>query len=145
MARERKKQPEHTGPTRASLTKSASMPGWLEVTTPYDWRFVDELKGEIQWPHRKWVPELGVWVVHEMFAEELVGMLSRHFDEVVSDLVEDDESDENVFAKVFRVVNGQYRDKVYTALAQALHPDHGGTHEQMVMLNEAYERAKEGK
>ena len=143
MARRQGKQ--YTGPSRASITRSLTMPSWLEVATPYRYQFVDELKSEIQTPHRKWNPDTKMWLVHESWVEELVKICARYFDEVISDLVDDDSSNGNLFDQVFTVVDGQYRDKVYFALAQALHPDHGGSLEIMKKLNEAYEKAKGNK
>ena len=135
----------YTSPSRASITRSTTMASWLEVATPYRWQFVDELKAEIQPPHRKWNPDTKIWLVHESWTEELVKICTRYFDEVISDLEDDGSSDDNLFDQVFTVVDGQYRDKVYYALAQALHPDHGGSQEIMKKLNEAYEMAKGNK
>jgi len=38
---------EYTGPTRASINKS-NMQGWVDVVTPYNRHFVEELKTATQ-------------------------------------------------------------------------------------------------
>jgi hypothetical protein len=51
--------------------------------------------------------------------------------------------DANLFRMVFNLIPDEYVPGVYRALAQAVHPDHGGTNEQMRDLNLAYEERKQ--
>ncbi len=133
---------EYKGPSKAAINKS-KMPGWVDVVTPYLAEFVEDLKTVIQPSHRTWDKDNRVWHVNELFLEELVGLLQMHFDEVTTDLVEAAEpAASNMFKPVFAELKGDNLDKVYRALAQALHPDHGGNQEQMKLLNAAYQEAK---
>jgi intergrase/recombinase len=132
----------YTGPTRASINKSY-MKGWVDVVSPYKKDYVEDLKTVIQPSHRKWDPVKLVWHVNEMFLEELVGLLKMHFDEVITDLAEEEKTVDNIFKPVFEALKNDKDscDKVYRALAFALHPDHGGTTEQMTKLNQAHDAA----
>lgn len=136
----RKSQAKFKGPTKAAILKG-NQAGWLTIITPYNANFVDELKSTIQPSHRQWDPSAKAWRVNEIYLEELVPMLQRYFDEIETDLTTEPSSN-NLFVEVFKIVNGQYRDKVYYALAQALHPDHGGSQELMTKLNAAYQETK---
>ena len=139
---------QHTGPTRAAINRS-DIKGWLDVVTPYvpaimaD--FLDELKSTIQPSHRKWDPDTKVWHVSDMFLEELIGMLKKYFDDVVTDLLEEPSVPDNMFMPVFEALKGLpdgTLDKVYRQLSQALHPDKGGSNELQKKLNDAYSEVK---
>ena len=137
-----KKKTEYTGPTRASINRS-TMQGWVDVISPFNSRYIEDLKTVIQPSHRKWDPDQRVWHVNEIFLEELVGLLKMHFDEVVTDLTEP--PTDNMFVPLFAALQGMpdgTMDKVYRTLSQALHPDHGGSTELMSKLNNAYDEVK---
>jgi len=130
------------GPTRAAINRSDTK-GWVDVVSPYNADYIEDLKTVIQPSHRKWDPNQKVWRVSEIYLEELVGLLKMHFDEVTTNLTEADTAaiDVNIFNEVFNIIPKEYRDKTYFALCQALHPDHGGNEEQMKLLNKAYSNA----
>lgn len=134
----------YSGPTKAAINRS-KMTGWVDVVTPYLPDFVDELKSSIQPSHRQWDPAHKVWHVNELFLNELIPMLKRYFDEVTTDLLDSEETSDNAFKAIFDILkkmpNGNI-DKIYQQLAFALHPDRGGSNEQMRLLNEAYEKVK---
>ena len=143
--RGKRKSKPFTGPTKAGIYKSKKE-NWLKVVAPYKADFVDELKSSIQPSHRSWDPDNKHWLVNEIYLEDLVKMCQRHFDEIETDLVEgatEATEPENLFTQVFNALpNGGYVDKVYYALAQAIHPDHGGSEELMTQLNKAYQERK---
>ena len=136
---------EYKGPSKAAINRS-KMKGWVDVVSPYDPDYIEDLKTVIQPSHRIWDKDQRVWHVNEMFLEELVGLLQMHFDEVTTDLVEPAEpATSNMFKPVFEALKGMPDgaiDKVYKSLAFALHPDHGGSNELMTKLNGAYQEAK---
>ena len=127
------------GPTKAVILRSDNQ-DWLKLITPYNADFVNELKSTILPPHRQWDPDGKFWKVNEIYLEELIPILKKYYDIVETGLISDEVTDNNLFRKVFEVVDD--RDKVYYALAQALSPDHGGSQELMNKLNEAYQEAK---
>ena len=149
----KKKTAPFTGPTRATILKS-NRDGWLKVIAPWIPNvtpdFVDELKSTIQPSHRQWNPDEKFWLINEVYLEDLIIILKRHYNEVTTDLIEgqsepDDpdnpDNSDNLFAKVFEILpDGDYADKVYYALAQAIHPDHGGNDKLVDELNKAYQR-----
>ena len=138
--RGRKKSAEFIGPSKAAILKSPKE-GWLKVVTPYNENFVDELKSTVQPPHRQWNPEEKYWLVNELYLEDLIIILKRHYDEVSTDLLESEEVN-NPFGIVFDLISPQDLDKIYKALAFAVHPDRGGSEKSMKLLNEAYQRKK---
>lgn len=133
-----------TGPTKAAILRG-NQEGWLTLVTPYNADFVDELKSTIQPSHRRWDPVSKTWSINEIFLEELIPMLQRYYDSVETDLTAESTVPENFFGPVFDALknlpNGGM-DKVYKSLAQACHPDHGGSDELMSKLNQAYQEAK---
>jgi hypothetical protein len=126
--------------TRAGILKSTRQ-GWVRVVTPFDRDFVDDLKVMIPRDHRQWVPEDKHWLVNELFIKELVDIVRMHFDDVETDLGQKEtiETTEGLFNQLFKVIPKDHVDKIYKILAQALHPDHGGSTEQMTELNKAYQ------
>ena len=130
------------GPTRAAINRSDTK-GWVDVVSPYNADYIEDLKTVIQPSHRKWDPNQKVWRVSEIYLEELVGLLKMHFDEVTTNLTEPEQpAVDNIFKPVFSALKGDDMDKVYRALAFALHPDRGGSAEQMSKLNQAYQEVK---
>ena len=128
------------GPTKAALLKS-NRENWIDIVAPYNADFVDQIKSEIQPSHRTYNPDTKRWSVNDIFLEEVIVMLKKHFDDVETDLTT--EQPDNLFAQVFSVLpDGDYVDKVYHALAQAIHPDHGGSEQLMKQLNQAYQEKK---
>ena len=70
-------------------------------------------------------------------------MLKMHYDEVTTDLLTP--VADNLFQPVFDAVKALpdgTLERVYRALASAIHPDHGGTNDLMTALNQAYESTK---
>jgi len=130
-----------TGPTKAAILKS-KREHWVDIVAPYNPDFVDQIKSDIQPSHRTYNPDTKRWSVNDIFLEDIIIMLKTYFNEVETDLTTEPTEPENLFTEVFKVINGQYRDKVYHALAQALHPDHGGSDELMTKLNQAYQEQK---
>jgi len=139
------KKTEYKGPTKAAIVRSSLGQGWVDVVSPYDRDYVEELKSSIQPSHRKWDPQSQVWHVNELYLEELVALLKKHFDEVTTNLLSEEPVPSNLFRPVFEALkdlpNGNL-DKVYKQLAVAVHPDHGGSDELMKKLNEAYQETR---
>jgi hypothetical protein len=120
---------------RASILRSTE-PGFVWLVTPYNKTFVDHLKADIPYPHRKWSDEKKQWLISESFLEELVGIMTQYY-EVDSNLSDPNESS-NLWIDVFRNIRDEDCDRVFKSLAFALHPDRGGSPDQMKALNEAY-------
>ena len=136
----RRYQSKSTESPKASIVKS-SIPGFVAVISTFNRDFVDELKESIPHPHRQWNPTDKMWNISETYLEELVKILTRYYGEDVSTNLVEQKSD-NLFKQVFDILPNDFVDKVFFALAQALHPDHGGTNGMMTQLNSAYEERK---
>ena len=133
-----KKSSPYTGPKKAAILKS-DIKGQYELVTPWDQDFLDELKSTIQPSSRHWNTETKRWIISEIVLEDVVRIMKRHFDEVTTDLAQP-ETNGNLFEQVFAVIPKEYMPQIYRALAQAVHPDHGGSEEMFKQLNNAYEK-----
>ena len=141
--RYQKNRPAYTGPREAAILKSTKE-GWMNVSMPYEPRCIEDLKSYLEPSGRRWNPDTKFWEVKEIYLETLITILKKHFgDNVTQDLTTAEET--NAFKAVFIILkdmpNGNL-DRVYSALAQAVHPDHGGSTEQMKLLNDAYQEVK---
>jgi len=139
-----------SGPTRATILKSTTR-GWFDIQTPYNEDFVSQLKALIQPASRKWNPDVKLWSVSEAYLEDVVNLLKVHYDEVVANIGQESTGSiaapkvTNTFKLVFETVKDMPNsniDKLYMTLANAVHPDHGGTNDLMRQLNEAYQEVK---
>jgi len=125
---------------KASLLKSDEK-GFVIMLTPYQKEFVEEFKIKVPYPHRKWDPDKKVWLVAETMLEATVELMKKYFDDISTNLLTE-ETGNNLWESVFTAIPNDYIDVVYRALCQAVHPDHGGTDEQMKQLNMAYNARK---
>lgn len=142
------KRPEFRGTQEAAILKSQK-DGWVNVSTPYKKECVDDIKSFIEPSGRVWNPTTKFWEIKEIYLGTIITILKKHFgDNIIQNLTEETASPSNVFKPLFDVLkqmpNGNL-DKVYSALAFAIHPDRGGSTEQMKQLNTAYEEAKKVK
>jgi hypothetical protein len=143
-----KKKVEFQGTQEAAILKSQK-DGWLNISTPYKPECVNDIKAFIEPSGRKWNPDTKFWEIKEIYLATIVSILQKHFgDNIIQNLTEEKDISGNVFKPLFDVLsqmtNGNM-DKIYSALAFAIHPDKGGSDEQMKLLNEAYAAAKKGK
>lgn len=111
------------------------------MLTPYNQDFVEMFKTVIPYPHRKWNPEKKQWLVAETMLQETVELMKLYFDDITQALVSDEPA--NVWEIALEHIPNEYLDRVYMALANGLHPDHGGNAEEMKKLNIAYGSRKE--
>ncbi len=136
------KHQAYTGPSRATIMQS-SRKGWYDISTPFNADFVDKLKALIPGNARTWNKESKMWSVIETHLEDAVNLLKLYYAEVITTIGQEKEQDTgNMFARVFEAMKGLPKenvDKTYKALATALHPDHGGSNELMMQLNQAYQ------
>ena len=138
-----KKRTEYQGPKEAFILQG-KIPGWLNVSTPYLPRCVEDLKAYIEPSGRKWNPDSKFWEIKEVYLGTLISILEKHFgkENIIQNITEEETLPSNIFQPLFEILksmpNGNI-DKVYSALAFAIHPDRGGSTEQMKMLNNAYE------
>ncbi len=129
------------GPKKASILKS-DVKGFVDVVSAYSPDYVDDLKMSIDPSYRRWDPLTKRWTVNEIVLDDLIKCLKRHFSEVTTDLVEPEPTIANIWEEIFRVVPKDYQAQVYHALSNAVHPDHGGSVDQMKALNSAYQKYK---
>lgn len=54
--------------------------GTIQVVSPYNARFVEELKEELPVEARKWDKDYSCWVVGEDYQEILEDLLERHYE-----------------------------------------------------------------
>ena len=143
-----KKRVEFQGTQEAAILRSQKE-GWLNISTPYKLECVNDIKAFIEPSGRKWNPDTKFWEIKEIYLATIVTILKKHFgDNIIQNLTEETDLSGNVFKPLFDVLSqmpNSNMDKIYSALAFAMHPDKGGSDVQMKLLNEAYENAKKGK
>lgn len=143
-----KKRVEFQGTQEAAILRSQKE-GWLNISTPYLKECVTDIKAFIEPSGRKWNPDTKFWEIKEIYLATIVTILKKHFgDNIIQNLTEETDLSGNVFKPLFDVLSqmpNSNMDKIYSALAFAMHPDKGGSDVQMKLLNEAYENAKKGK
>lgn len=137
-------QSTYTGKTKASINRSVKQ-NWVNVFTPYNAKFVSELKGCMEPSYRAWNPTDKCWEVSENRIEELIDLCLRYFDSIETDL----ESPANLpdggsYATLFLLPSApnELIKSVYRFLSMLNHPDKGGTVEQMSKLNSAMDDIK---
>lgn len=144
-----KKKVEYQGPQEASILRS-SKDGWFYVSAPYSPtitpKLVIDFKTWIESSDRKWNPETKFWEFKQIHLGRIITMLKKYYgNSITQNLTTEEPITSNPFKALFAILksmpNGNM-DKIYAALAQAIHPDHGGSDEQMKKLNEAYQEAK---
>jgi hypothetical protein len=123
---------------------TSTTPGWLEVVTPYDPEYLDDMKLFIPYENRRWVPETKSWRIRANEGKYLKQILTKHHYHIIEDDTHWDIGS-NLFDYLFEGIPDEYVNKVYYALANALHPDHGGSTKQMQDLNAAYENRQDKK
>lgn len=139
------RQQQQTGPTRAQILDSVTFKGWYDISTPYNKEFIDNLKLMVNPSMRRWNPTTKLWSVHSLALPDTVDLLKVYFDEVISAVGQSQTQQQSVsvdiFGQLFKTLkslpNGNMT-KVYSSLAVAVHPDHGGSNELMTQLNKAY-------
>ncbi len=137
------------GPREAVIGLS-SREGWVRVSTPYDEKLVLDLKNYIEPGSRKWDPDTKYWEVKETCLGILITILKKHFGDNITQNITSNDKDsgkenENPFLVVFEILKKMPNsniDKIYNALALALHPDRGGNNKLMIELNKAYDQIK---
>jgi len=126
--------------SRAEISQGPE--GWLKARFPYNAALVAELKDTFPVGHRKWDPDSQCWFVSDLYAEELVAMLGRYFTEVVANIKSAEKTSENPFYDALAALPEAHIDRVFRSIAQAVHPDVGGTDALMKQLNDAYASVK---
>lgn len=145
--------------TKATITASGS-DGWFNLISPYDDGFLIDFKEEVPAGGRKWDKARSIWVIRKEWLHIVKNLAEEYFDEVIVTPDADPKVKPppkkpraprlstavplNPFLPLFEVVKreGVNIDKLYKALAQTVHPDHGGDSVLMVQLNAAYEQSK---
>lgn len=132
------------GISKASIT-SSKRNGWVRIVTPYHKEFIEALKYNIPGSLRYWDNVDKVWEVNALYLDVLIDIMKKHFKDVSADLNSGNDTAEieNIFEPLFDILKdlptGEM-DRVYRALSMALHPDRGGSAEQMKKLNEVMDK-----
>lgn len=117
--------------------------GWIYVRTPYDRKFVDDLKKNISAAHRRWDPVDKIWKVDPSQDDLLVGIVKRYFGEPT--VLEDKEvvvvaaQDSDPYAALLRLAPDDVVKKCFRLIASAIHPDKGGKAKAMERANQAWQ------
>lgn len=105
-----------------------------------------DLKNYIDYGSRMWNAETKYWEVKDTCLGTLITILKKYFGEnVTQTLTVDEKKSDNPFREVFSILKKMPNsniEKIYSALALAIHPDRGGSNDQMKALNMAYEEVK---
>lgn len=121
--------------------------GWIMVRTPYDPDFVKDLKGKISAAHRRWDPDTKLWKVDPSQDDLLVEIVTEYFGEPT--VLEDKEvvvvaaEGEDPYGVLLRLAPDAILKKCYRLVATALHPDKGGSAEDMTRANQAWKAIRE--
>lgn len=121
--------------------------GWIHVRTPYNRDFVDDLKAGIEARFRAWDPDDKVWKVNPAKDEVLLRIVKKHYGDptILEDkeivVVENDGADP--YGKLLRLAPDAVLKKCYRLIAAAVHPDAGGTGDQMTQANNAWALIKQ--
>lgn len=120
--------------------------GWIYVRTPYDADFVSSFKARISAAHRKWDPVEKVWKVDPSQDDALVAIVTQYFGEPT--ILEDKEvvvvaaAEGDPYGALLRLASNEILTKVYRLIATTLHPDKGGSADNMTKANQAWAAIK---
>jgi hypothetical protein len=115
----------------------------LELRTPYDEDFVDDLKTTIPRSARHWDSDKKVWIVLAEYRESLLAVLEEYFRVVDTDSKGRASQDSEAHAILHLLPSAppELVKVAYRCLALLVHPDKAnGDLSQMQKLNAAYER-----
>lgn len=121
--------------------------GWVRLVTPYDAAFVEAFKSEVPHGDRQWSPDERSWKVRDNWKGDLLELCRQYFAKA-----EDRTAAQLAPGPDVLQVPQHYRElcllpsapqelvkQAYRIFVRLYHPDHGGTHEEMVTLNRAYQ------
>jgi hypothetical protein len=144
-------RPADSSPTAYLIQRA----GYVEILARYIPQCIAALKDLIQARCRAWDPGARTWRVNNCCAPRAAEILSWWFELEV--LVEDgahdsrtclhhvaDEWPAHAALHLLPDAPPELVDAAYRALAKVHHPDHGGRHEDMVVINQAYEKLTAG-
>lgn len=135
--------------------------GRFELFAPYDASFIEDFKILVPWRERNWDPDRKVWFVETRWLFEVLDLMDTFFSWVMFNMDDQTLTGHTVKQRAQYTppkpppgpsVPEPYRilmvaptappeviKAAYRALCQMRHPDRGGTHEEMVTLNRAFE------
>lgn len=119
-------------------------PDHVRVTFPYHPTVVTQIK---ELPERKWDPNRKVWVVPRRYLEQVVAILTAHFQQVEHDL--DTTQGSQGVPEHYRVLGvlpsaeWPVIEAVHRKLMSIYHPDVGGDPEKAKAINVAYQKIKQ--
>jgi hypothetical protein len=113
---------------------------WIVCKTPYSKEFVEELKAEIHYTHRKWDMAEKVWKVDVDHLDLIEEICRRYFKEVV--FIESEEpagvAGTTPYHDLICELPNDALKRVYRLVAASIHPDQGGSDEAMSRANDAW-------
>lgn len=122
--------------------------GWIHIRSPYNPNFVQTLKADIPTSSRKFDPIDKVWKVAAAYADDALDVIRKFYGEpVVLDtevkvVAAPSGDSDDPFGVMLKLAPNDTLKKVYALIAAKVHPDAGGKHEDMVALNDAWERVR---
>lgn len=123
-----------------------SKEGWLKLFIPYDVDFIEDLKESLPSNCRWWDRNQKCWHVQADFLQTVLELCQEYCDATNNQVKPASKAapQPNIFEEVFKIIPQDYTSRVYAALAQAVHPDHGGSNEIMKQLNLAFQNRARG-
>ena len=143
-----------------AIIEPSGQDGWFNLIVEYDTEFIGRLKKLVPYSFRKWDRLRSLWIIRSAYLSDVKKLLVDYFEEV---LVKEEEAEKktksrprrelpksipqapvNAFAPLFELAKEKGVDitKLYKALANTVHPDHGGDTGLMKQLNAVYDKAK---
>lgn len=121
--------------------------GYIFLSAPYDEHFIQELKADIPYGSRIFLKNDKQWRIDAAYADDLLSVVRKHYGEPT--IVEPEEkvvvvadAEVDPYGVMLRLGSDDTVKKVYRMLAVELHPDKGGKPENMVSLNQAWEKIR---
>jgi len=111
----------------------------VEIKSPYDVGFLDDLKRQIPKHMRKWDSERKIWVVSNMYyLSSIKEVCSKYFSNVIVKEIWPVERFGDSFDELMLLLTKENKKSVYKALALIVHPDRGGSTRAMQLVNEIF-------
>jgi len=133
-------------------------PGRIRLLTPYVERFVDQLKERVPYRSLTWDKEARTWIVRAPFIDTALELAHETYDSMTQLYLTETAPSAaagHAIEECLRRVRAMYAEEAtlyvlpgaplavtqaaYRALALLVHPDRGGSHEEMVAVNRAYD------
>lgn len=110
--------------------------GCLVIKAAYNPYFSESLKRLLKPSERRWNPEERVWEIHPSRAKEAESLLRQYYGGV--QIMAQRVLPASKLEKLLGLLTEDDKKAIYRLLACKYHPDRGGSHEAMSLINEVF-------